>query len=232
VAIGGSFTSAGGATVANAAAVDAATGDVVPWAVDATTGRPLPFAPPVLGDVRAMLAHDGKLYLAGTFTRVDGKARRFLAAVAARDGHLMPWAPRFDGPVVALAAHERAIYAAGTFDKVNGKRRRALRRRRADPTPGRRSGEPTTLLPAGARLYVAGTLLRVAGQGRRGVAAVNARSGSLLAWNARADGDVESLLLRGRTLYFGGSSSTSAAARGTRSRGSTPPAEPPRPSRR
>jgi hypothetical protein len=37
------------------------------------------------------------------------------------------------------------------------------------------------------------------------VAAVNARSGSLLAWNTRADGDVESLLLRGRTLYLGGS---------------------------
>src|SRR5690349_24316431 len=65
-------------------------------ALDATTGQPVPsFSVGTNGAILAdAVSPDGKiLYLAGTFTKVNGKPRSRLAAVSATTGALLPWAP-------------------------------------------------------------------------------------------------------------------------------------------
>ena len=116
-------------------------------------------------------------------------AQRWLAHVNGRQG------------VFSLAADSRAIYVGGDFTRVNDTPRPSLVA--LDPRTGRllswhpptlRGGPPgvtvQALALAGRRLYVgASPLTSIGGQKRRGLAALDARSGRLTPWiPATADG--------------------------------------------
>ncbi|WP_233496089.1 PKD domain-containing protein [Geodermatophilus sp. TF02-6] len=80
--VGGDFTRADGQVRNRIAAYDTRTGALVAG-----------FAPSVNGQVRALAATDGTVYLGGSLTAVGSVSRTRLAAVRASDGGLLPWAP-------------------------------------------------------------------------------------------------------------------------------------------
>lgn len=112
--IGGQFTHVkdnGGTTRARAhlAAVDAATGDLLPWAP--STDQPV--------DALAVSAA-GTVFAGGEFTTVNGTARSRLAALDGTSGALGAWNPGADNTVRALAvsAANNRLYAGGDFKNV------------------------------------------------------------------------------------------------------------------
>lgn len=99
-------------------------------AYDIDTGQLLPFAPEVNGVVKAVAASpDGsRIYIGGSFTRVNGQARWGIAALDASTGQLVPgFSPAVGGTgVYALVAQGSMVYAGGLFTQANGVARRNL----------------------------------------------------------------------------------------------------------
>jgi hypothetical protein len=126
--IGGEFTevkqkSGGSFTVNNVAAINVKTGAAIhTWRPDVTGSNAV---------VRSLAVKNGKVYIGGNFTAVEGKPRKNLAAVGAytKVVVLSPFAPQVGGDnsyVFALEAGDSKLYAGGGFSKVNGAPRKNL----------------------------------------------------------------------------------------------------------
>ena len=126
--IGGEFTRVGqksgsSFTVKNVAAINVKTGAAIrTWRPEVTGHEAV---------VRALAVKNGKVYIGGNFTSVEGKPRKNLAAVGAytKAVVLSPFAPQVGGDtsyVFALEAGDRKLYAGGGFSKVNGAPRKNL----------------------------------------------------------------------------------------------------------
>ncbi len=126
--VGGRFDTVGGEPREDLAALDAATGDVLPLSVDfERTGNS--------NGVSDLLHKDGVLYLGGDFTSVDGVTRIGAAALDAADrdapGTLLPWDLRLTGSSTVGAfgfgvgppPTDTTLYVGGIFDAVRGKPR-------------------------------------------------------------------------------------------------------------
>lgn len=106
--LGGSFASLNGQTRTGLAAVDAATGAVLPWnpvLVEATSSP----------SVSTMLAHQGALYVAGRFASVNGDARAGFAAVDGSTAATLPTVLAGLASVDTLAALGDTLYLGGRF---------------------------------------------------------------------------------------------------------------------
>ncbi|BCJ44053.1 hypothetical protein GCM10010168_68560 [Actinoplanes ianthinogenes] len=164
----------------------------------------LPFAHQVDGTPYALAAANGRLYLAGSFTRVDGEPRANLAAFSLATGRLdETWKPATDDRVHALAVSGDRIYLGGGFhtvDDVRGSLRLAV----ADGRTGvidpwfqpRPVAEVTAIAVDGAGVYVA-----TGGQGGRAVAyAFDGR----MRWQRVFDGDATAITTAAGVTYVGG----------------------------
>jgi hypothetical protein len=126
--IGGEFTRVGqksgsSFTVKNVAAINVKTGAAIRTWRPEVTGQD--------AVVRSLAVKNGKVYIGGNFTSVEGKPRKNLAAVGAytKAVVLSPFAPQVGGDtsyVFALEAGDRKLYAGGGFSKVNGAPRKNL----------------------------------------------------------------------------------------------------------
>jgi hypothetical protein len=126
--IGGEFTevrqkSGVSYKVSNVAAINVKTGAAI------RTWRPKVSGKDAV--VRSLAVKNGKVFIGGNFTAVEGKPRKNLAAVGAytKAVVLSPFAPQVGGAtsyVFALEAGERKLYAGGGFSKVNGAPRKNL----------------------------------------------------------------------------------------------------------
>jgi hypothetical protein len=126
--IGGEFTkvsqkSGSSFTVNNVAAINVKTGAAIRTWSPKVTGRD--------AVVRSLAVKNGKLYIGGNFTTVEGKPRKNLAAVGAytKAVVLSPFSPQVGGDtsyVFALEAGDRKLYVGGGFSKVNGAPRKNL----------------------------------------------------------------------------------------------------------
>ena len=126
--IGGEFTevrqkSGVSYKVSNVAAINVKTGAAI------RTWRPKVSGKDAV--VRSLAVKNGKVFIGGNFTAVEGKPRKNLAAVGAHTKAvvLSPFAPQVGGAtsyVFALEAGERKLYAGGGFSKVNGAPRKNL----------------------------------------------------------------------------------------------------------
>jgi outer membrane protein assembly factor BamB len=200
----GSFTRVQGARRLGLAAVSARTGRLTAW----RPGRPN-------DEVRGLAVGERTVFAVGDFRSVGGREVHNVAALDTRTGRLRRWNARLDRSscstrepcltsVGAVVIRGRAVYIAGDFDLVRGKTRiglAALDARTGRPLKWRanverfalsKNVEDWRLASAGRRIYVLGLFGKIRGTRRDGIAAVDARTGTVLPWRPRlADPDLE-----------------------------------------
>lgn len=194
-------------------------------AIELASGRLLPWAPRLeQGSCSALAWRDGLIYAGGGFRQAQGRAQAYLAAFSdARSGEARlaeGWAPRLDSPVAdVLPGPGGSLFVAGRFGAASGQPRAGLARLR-DARSG--AGEPLAfsadfdrrvcslaLDPAQPGVLLAGGhFQRVAGQERALLARLDAESGALLPGSLRVQGgrgqEILRLLVHRGTLYVAG----------------------------
>ncbi|MEV8250618.1 LamG-like jellyroll fold domain-containing protein [Microbacterium sp. NPDC076768] len=159
-------------------------------AYDIVSGDLLPFAPEVNGVIKAVAASpDGsRIYIGGSFNRVNGEDRWNFAALDAATGELIPqFAPAVGGTgIYAIATAGSTIYLGGLFTQANGAARNNLAA--LDDAHGalqtwapqaNRQVDALVMDPAGSKVVVGGRFSTVDGSALRGVAAVNKATGAV-----------------------------------------------------
>jgi hypothetical protein len=214
---GGSFWNVGGQQRNMLAALDANTGEVLPFDAHAT-GVYLDYMPPPA--VWALAIAGGTLFLAGNFTEVGGAPRAAVAAVDATTGTATAWAPAQLGPHYAgyppplctsIAVSQGLVYLGGGFNSVGGASRQHVAAFDSstaaltewDPKP---NGGVWALAAADGAVYVGGDFVAVGEwKHRAGVAAIDATTGAVKPWNPNPDGSVVTALAvdRGRVFVSG-----------------------------
>ena len=116
--LGGSFTrviSPGGSRRvgrANLAAVNIATGALLPW------------HPTTNGAVLALRAYGTRLLVGGAFTRADGKSRNHIASISQSNGGLTAgWNASANANVEAIAVYQQRVFLGGAFTRANQRAR-------------------------------------------------------------------------------------------------------------
>jgi hypothetical protein len=196
VYVGGSFTSIGGTSVRNLAAVGRTGGRVVAG-----------FRASANGEVDAMAASATTLYVGGTFSSVDGRAHGNLGAVALGSGALdSAWRAGANGPVHVLLADSATgrVYVGGKFSRVDGATRPFLAAVGGKLGSVFKWGDP----PLGQVWSLAhssqGPLYAAVGGHEGGqLDSYHPLSGSR-AWQRFADGDVQAVSVAGSTILAGG----------------------------
>jgi hypothetical protein len=213
VLAGGDFSTAGGAPRANLAELDLATGAATAW------------NPGAHGSVRAIAQgpyspDTTRAVVGGQRMSVGAVARAGLAAFDLATGQLDDWNPEMDGWVRTLSIEGPTLYVAGSFTLVGGLPRSGLAAFDLLGGP-----QPTTWAPGGAAngpiecihahgntVYIGGGFTSVAGIGRAHLAALDAVSGALTAWNPGANNWVRTVAAKDGRVFVGGSFSTLAGA--------------------
>lgn len=161
-----------------------------------------------------------RVFVAGSFSEVNGVPRRNLAALEGTTGELEAW----DSPgllpstiasssVSSLSVQGDRLYLGGYFAGVGVPPENAVKL--LDVNTAELSGWKTPLdgsarriFPAGDRIYLGGFFGRVEGSHRVGVAAVETGSAALLPWAPELTGGcvpgVGAILASGTTVYMGG----------------------------
>src|SRR5262245_6973921 len=199
--LAGQFEAIKDSSRAYLAAVDAATGAVMPWQPGAS-----PFA-------SALAEHENTTVVAGRFegTGAEWRERRFgLAAFDLTTGRLKPWNPRLSGlGVERMAAGAARIYVGGHFDSLGGRPRYCLgavdtlNGDATDWDPGC-NGPVTTLRAHRDTLYVGGGFTSLAGQPRSYIGAFETTTGALTAWAPIVSDVVCAIEPAGSRIFFGG----------------------------
>lgn len=157
-------------------------------ALDAATGELLPWNPGANDTVRAIDAAGGTVYFGGEFSQANGEPATRIAAVGA-DGSAVPgWSAQVNNTVVRIVATPTAVYIGGQFGAVNGVQRPRLAR--LEPGTGalvstfnaQVSGgrvNAIALSPDGTRLYLGGTFSQLRGQSRVFQGAVDPETGAV-----------------------------------------------------
>ncbi len=219
--IGGYFTAANGVSRTGLVAVDGTSGVVLPWDAQLTRtpintrdGGP---------HVNALLVAGDSIFVAGSFTRLGGQARRGLAqldlttALAtgfdARPRRLSTFGPDLWG----LLLSGDTLFVAGAFDTLGGSPPEAGRHAAAlDARTGwRLAWDPDAndfifalALQRGV-IFVGGWFTSVGDWVlRRGLASIDTRTGRVTDWDPAPSDYVVSLLFQGGKVYAGGYFST------------------------
>ncbi len=159
------------------------------------------------GNVLAMVAAGGTIYIGGNFTQV-GPATGSAVPLDAATG-LPLGLPLVAGTVNAVAPDGSGGWCVGgSFTHVGGIPRSNLARILADHTlsawdPGA-NGLVNSLAVSGGTVYVGGNFTSIAGQARNWIAALDATTGLATGWNPNANGTVLALAVSGGTVYAGG----------------------------
>ena len=197
--IGGHFTQVGPAT-----------GGGVP--LDATSGGLPASFPKVAGNVLAVTSDGaGGWFIGGAFTHVGGLLRSNLAHVAA-DLSVSAWSPNPNSWVHALAVSGSTVYVGGEFTAIGGQGRQFIAAIDAatgaatawNPTPFDCASGVYALAVSGSTIYAGGPFCSIGGQPRNNIAAFDAATGSVTAWNPDANSTVYALAVSGSTVYAAG----------------------------
>lgn len=185
VFLGGFITGVGGQMVNHLAAVDSAT--AAPVGPDVSTNSV----------VNALAAGGSFVFVGGEFWIIAGQTRWYLASIDATTQHVTDWLPNPDGEVRALAVDGGTLYVGGDFSNIAGASRSHLAA--FDIASGALlpwsagafadSGATTVLALAvsNGRVFVGGTFHSIGGVTRHNLAAFDATSGALLAWDPEVD---------------------------------------------
>jgi putative pyrroloquinoline-quinone binding quinoprotein/beta-propeller uncharacterized protein DUF5122 len=198
---GGFFSSVGGRSRRNLAALDPRTGAADPA-----------FDPSVNGTVESIGVGNGRVYVGGTFERVGETSRSNLAAVDSKTGAVVPgFASGANGEVKTLDVSGGRLFVGGGFSAVGGKSRNRLAALDSttgevlagfDPNP---NGEVARVLAAGGRVYVGGRFTMIAGADQPRLAALDEQTGEFASGFApKLDEAPSSLASTSGRLYAGG----------------------------
>ena len=183
------------------------TGQGVP--VSATTGQPVDVYPQVVGEVEVSIADGhGGWFIGGSFTRVGGSERHFLARILA-DGNVSSWDPRPNAPVEAMALSRDTLYVGGSFTACGGTGRRYgaafdIRTGRLTEWDPAADAAITALAIDGPVVYLGGKFSAIDTLPRANLASVGRGIGAATSWNPGADSVVLALAVRGDEVYAGG----------------------------
>jgi hypothetical protein len=184
VYIGGTFTTVNGQQRVSLAAIDAASGNLTAWNPNPNLG------------VWTIAAANGNIYVGGTFTAIGVFRRNYLAAIDTF-GNVLPWDPNADGTVAALKVSGSTVYAGGFFNSVGGLPRAKLAAINASTgtvTAWNPSSQPCSacevvaIATSGSTVYVGGRFTQIGNVARKSLAAIDAASGNVLAWNPAFEG--------------------------------------------
>ena len=190
-------------------------------AIDLATGQVLPFNPDLDDGVNALAVQGGTLYAAGTFQHVGGGAtiRHNAAAFDTTSGQPTAFDPNTADEVFAVAPAGGTVFLGGGFSQLNGGTARV-----GLAEVDAQSGAVTSFkqdLDGGAlalalrddTVFVGGQFDHMGGVARRGFAAAKFAPGTLGALTPLDLGldnsnsgfaDVRALLVRGSTIYVTG----------------------------
>jgi predicted small secreted protein len=210
VYLGGDFHRVGGQPRRHLASVDATTGQVTTW------------SPGANGPVYAIAVSGSDVYAGGPFTKIGGRRRRCIAALDAQTGQATATQLNANNTVAVLAVSGSTVYVGGWFDSIGGRTRSGLAA--IDMSTGEATGWNPNVRPvtipdneqgvmtmavSGSTIYVGGSFTRVGGQSREGLAAVDAQTGRVAAWNPGLESshyspEVNAIAVSGPTVYVGG----------------------------
>jgi hypothetical protein len=179
VYLGGSFSTIGGQTRNNLAALDAASGSVLPW-------NPNPS-----GQVGGIAISNGSAFVGGLFNNIGAQSLRNLAKLSLLgEGDADPaWAPNPNAEVFTVAAGGNDVYAGGLFSSIGGLNRIGVAQLRAsdggvtDLDFGT-NGPVANLLPRGRNVFLAGQFSRLRGVDRTGLGYVAIAHAPLITQNS------------------------------------------------
>lgn len=211
VAVGGAFMAAGGVMRDGLAALDLRTGRPTNWYPRASShGQE--------AEIDAIALSGSTVYVGGDFDRLGGKPRTAVGAVDAASGKVTTWAPKIGtGQLVGVAAlvvsgsnvylggfrftrSEDSFGIAASYD-TSGKRRWS--------TQLSDSFGVQAIAVTGGTVYAGGDFTVIRGKTRNGLAAIDARNGSVRPLQpglsqSSTEPTVYSLAVSGSTLYVGG----------------------------
>ncbi len=197
VYIGGEFTTVGGQSRSNIAAIDATTGTLTSW------------NPGAANDVFCLAVSGNTVYVGGAFFSIGGQSRSNIAAIDATTGNVTSWQPDADNNVAALAVSGNTVYVGGEFITISGQSRGRIAA--IDATTGAASSwnpnandRVATIAVSGSTIYAGGSFTAIGGQSRNSIAALDATTGNASSWNPNANDRVSSIALSGSTLYAAG----------------------------
>lgn len=200
--VGGDFSSVGGTTRNNLAAV--ATADGAVEALD----------PNVNGIVRAFCTSGNNLYFGGDFTTVGGVTRNRLAMVDVTSGALNSFNPSPDQTVRSIIRDISQLYVGGDFTTIASNTRRGLavfslsNNSLVTGFNANLNGNVYTLLTQNNLLYLGGDFTTIGGTSRPFLGAVLPTTGVVRLWNPIANGLARSLKIGINTVSIGGEFST------------------------
>jgi hypothetical protein len=169
------------------------------------------------GEVRAVVYHDGVIYVGGAFTAAiqhgQSITRNHVAAIDETTGNVLPWNPNTNGEVWALAVTDSAVYIGGGFGQVGGKAHANIASVavggtgavNAQFTAKASSGGVKALAVSGTSVYAGGSFQVADGLSKPFLAAFDSQTGALkTGFNAVPNDTVRALRAANNTLYVGG----------------------------
>jgi len=204
--LGGKFTTIGGEQRRRVAAIDVASGTLLPW------------NPQIDGAVVYDLEpFNDELIIAGRFKTVGGNTRRNIALVNQINGNVLAWRANTNSVIRDVSAHNGVIYFGGSFTRVRNQPRDRLaavdgRTGEVLPWTPSSSGNVNALVVSGNTVYVGGIFSSINQQSRVGAAAIDASNGQLLPWNTQLNvNSVRTLAVNNDSIYLGGNFKSAAA---------------------
>ncbi|MBP7551999.1 MAG: Ig-like domain-containing protein [Spirochaetes bacterium] len=194
---GGFFTSIGGQSRNNIAAIDITTGLATSWNPNANYG------------VSSLTISGSNVYAGGSFTSIGGQSRNRIAAIDVTTGLATGWNPSANGVVYALAISGSNVYAGGFFTSIGGQSRNNIAAIDLDTglpitwNPNA-SNRVSALVVSGSTLYVGGSFTTIDGKIRNRIAAIDLDTGHATIWGPSANDPVTKLVVSGINLYAGG----------------------------
>jgi hypothetical protein len=172
------------------------------------------------GIVRDVAVIGDEVYLAGTFSLINGQARRGLALVSLATGGLTDWNPNAGSTSTydfrSILVQDEAVFLGGNFTAIGSTARTHLARLdrqsgTVDPNFNPNVSETTapaivSIVSDGSDLFVAGSFLRINGSPRFNIAKLSRTTGAANGnWTPIFDGgQIRKILLRAGQLYVAG----------------------------
>ena len=161
------------------------------------------------GTINNTLVADGYLYVGGSFSTINGQARRNLARIHLSTGTIDSWDPNPNKPVNAFELYQNEILIAGEFDTIFGARNRAIIGINQNNVNNISrsiavSARVNDLLVKGDTLFAGGLFNQITTIFRQRVAAVNLTNNSVLSFIPSLNQEVTRLFIADDKLWVYG----------------------------